>query len=1172
MGGLFGGGGSNAQTPVKLASVQVSTSMYGKPKALAYGCTLLASNMIDYAGFTSQATSSGGKGGGGGVTGYNYWSDLILALCEGGSTGIVGVQRVWRDKDCYTLSYYGLSLMTGARPQAPWGPWASKWPSRALGYSGTAYVGVLQAALGSDGTPPNWNFEVQALLGTEQDPNWPGAYDAKPSAVIVDALSNPYYGAGFAASRIANLVTGAASFQTYCTACGFAISPAWTDQSDAATCIQQILDATNSELVWTCQQLSGGGTGMVLNVVPYGDTPITANGVTYTPNTTPLYDLTYDDFLGAVGKDGQPTGTDPISVTRSSTQDIKNDVPVEFWDRTNSYNVSIVDTPEPSDVSLNGLKQDSPLTLHLITRAAHAKQISAIKAQRNVFARNTYTFKVGWRYSLLEPMDLVTLTDAITGLYRKIVRIVSVDFPDETSEEDGLTVTAEEWPFGIGTSALYTTQSNAGNPTWPGPATASLAPSIFEPSVRITRSGEPEIWIATSGAMDTWGGCEVWVSTDGGSSYGAAPVGVVKKPSRYGTTTASLAAGTPLDTTDMLAVSMAATGGGVLTGTDANGRDALVTACLVGDEILAYQTATLTGPGAYNLTTLRRGGFGTTNGSHASGSTFVFLDDAPFAYQFDQSLIGKTITVKLVAFNALGLGKQDISTVAAYSYTVTGNGGDGLRVDTDSSLTAIEAISDDGILSRAEKPATITNYNAAVSDYTLLFNKARATGTSYAAFASAFTALQTYILGLSPAYNDTTQDTTIDPSTWQTIWANWYQANTNLVLTLAGAPPSTVTAISTSNLNLTTNASAPVIDGATMVPGNTVLAAGQTAKADNAIYAVAYAPPAGSSSYFYPTAGSASGTNYSYSADGSAYDGTSSTPNDGTYATLSSHATLTTGNATVIYSGWSGTLTGTLTVKTTPILPLDDAGGSSSVTVYYSTDGGSTWALLASYGNAQDGVMQTATVSLSGVAGANLRIKVYTSSVHYSYWDGDTYLWTTKTGDAQINTVAFYVPSSGSPNYSYTKIATLYDGTLWRVSSGSTYGGKIYLVSVASDNTVALTQQAYDTGSYDLNCSVTGKPGAGAKILIYPAPRAFTIQAQGHLGSAGTANTTNPKDFIVAKNGTTIGTLRFGASGAFSVLSFTATSFAVGDVLTITAPASQDATLADLGFTLRGNI
>jgi hypothetical protein len=669
MAGLFGGGGSsNATTPVKLASIQVSTSMYGKPKPLVYGCTLLASNMIDYAGFTAHTQKSGGgKGGGGGsTTSYTYTADLILALCEGGASGIVGVNRVWRDKDCYTLSYYGLSLMKGSRPQSPWASWLSKWGSRALGYSGTAYVGVLQADLGSGGSIPNWNFEVQALLGTEQDPNYSGAYDAKPSAVVLDMLTNPYYGAGFTAARIADMVTGAASFQTYCTACGFAISPAFTDQSDAATCLQRILDATNSEVVW-----SAGASGMVLKFIPYGDTAITANGVTYTPNTTPIYDLTFDDFLGAVGKDGKPTGTDPIAVSRSSVQDIKNDVPVEFWDRTNAYNVSTVDTPEPSDVSMNGLKQDSPLTLHLITRASHAQQISAIRAQRNVYVRNTYTFKVGWKCILLEPMDLVTLTDAITGLTKKIVRIISVEMPDETSEEDGLTITAEEWPFGIGTATQYATQIPAGNNAGQPAASAVEATAIFEPPVSMTDSGSSEIWFAAAGLAATWGGCNVWASLDGGNSYGTEPIGVIHGSARIGSLTAALASSADPDTTDTLAVSLAASQGN-LNSTTAAGRDSFTTGCMVGSEVVSYLTATLTAANAYNLTSLRRGGYGSTIAAHSSGAPFVFLDDTLLKLTYSSTLVGVPIYFKFQSFNAVGTGLQDLSTCTPYSYTPVG--------------------------------------------------------------------------------------------------------------------------------------------------------------------------------------------------------------------------------------------------------------------------------------------------------------------------------------------------------------------------------------------------------------------------------------------------------------------------------------------------------------------
>jgi hypothetical protein len=62
--------------------------------------------------------------------------------------------------------------------------------------------------------------------------------------------------------------------------------------------------------------------------------------------------------------------------------------------------------------------------------------------QRTAYVRNTYKFKLGWRYSLLEPMDIVLLTDTALGLAGAAVRITQID-EDDNGE---LTVSAEEIP------------------------------------------------------------------------------------------------------------------------------------------------------------------------------------------------------------------------------------------------------------------------------------------------------------------------------------------------------------------------------------------------------------------------------------------------------------------------------------------------------------------------------------------------------------------------------------------------------------------------------------------------------------------------------------------------------------------------------------------------------
>jgi hypothetical protein len=62
--------------------------------------------------------------------------------------------------------------------------------------------------------------------------------------------------------------------------------------------------------------------------------------------------------------------------------------------------------------------------------------------QRRAYVRNTYRFKLGWRYALLEPMDIVQLTDSTLGLDNKAVRITAIE-EDDNGE---LTLTAEEIP------------------------------------------------------------------------------------------------------------------------------------------------------------------------------------------------------------------------------------------------------------------------------------------------------------------------------------------------------------------------------------------------------------------------------------------------------------------------------------------------------------------------------------------------------------------------------------------------------------------------------------------------------------------------------------------------------------------------------------------------------
>jgi hypothetical protein len=140
--------------------------------------------------------------------------------------------------------------------------------------------------------------------------------------------------------------------------------------------------------------------------------------------------------------------------------------------------------------------------------------------------------------------------------------------------------------------------------------------------------------------------------------------------------TAALPAGVDPDTTDTLAVDLTESEGQLLSGTMADANN-LVTLCYCDGELVAYETAVLTGSYRYSLTYLRRGAYGTPITAHASGAQFGRFgpnDPAVFRYGYPANFIGQTIYVKLPAFNFLGQELQSLAAVSASAYTLEGVG------------------------------------------------------------------------------------------------------------------------------------------------------------------------------------------------------------------------------------------------------------------------------------------------------------------------------------------------------------------------------------------------------------------------------------------------------------------------------------------------------------------
>ena len=626
----------------RILSLQVQQSSQGLTLPVVYGRARVAGNLIWYGDFTAietkTTTRQGGKGGGGVKQediSYTYEAAVMMALCEG---EIKGIGRIWRDKEKFeSLSQLRLNLAKGGDEQPTWTHLQQpKHQAQAINYSGTAYIYSPNYELTKSAQIYSHNFEVIGKMGYSSS-----IPDANPSEIIRDMLTNQNYGCGFPAENLGDTSV----YGVYCRAAGIFLSPVYSEQTEAQQNISELLEQTNSAAVFSQGRLK---------IVPYGDVKLSGNGAAYVPNLTPVYDLTDDDFIVSGAED-------PLKVERKTNADAYNQIQVEYLDRANDYNIAVAEVKDQANIEQYGLRPKDAVKMHGICDAKVANHVAQLLLQRALYVRNEYEFKLGWKYCLLEPMDLVTLTDEGLGLDKTPVRIIEI----EEDEEGVLTVKAEDFPMGAATATAYPTQPSLGYSAdynkSPGNA---HAPVIFEAPLQLT-GGEPQIWLATAGG-DMWGGAEVWISTDG-DSY--TRIGATNKKARFGSLSAPLASGAVFDRANTLNVEISA--GQMTGGTEQDSRD-LLTLCYVDGEFMAYETAELKGVGRYTLGNLTRGAYGSTIDRHNAGSQFVRIDETMFKYAVPANWVGRTVWVKLVSFNVFGSGVQELAEVPAYSYTIKG--------------------------------------------------------------------------------------------------------------------------------------------------------------------------------------------------------------------------------------------------------------------------------------------------------------------------------------------------------------------------------------------------------------------------------------------------------------------------------------------------------------------
>lgn len=675
MSGLFGSGGGGQNTSeTPLAGVSIQSSANGLPIPIVYGTTRVSPNLLWYGDFTpiphTSTTSGGGKGGDAGSssnTTYTYTASFALGICEGPVAGF-GMSWINKTKQAASSKF---TLFTGTYPQSPWGYLTGAHPGQDIGYQGIAYAAAAGYDLGATASLPNHTFEVlgKCILA--------GTSDADPRDIVTDLLTSAAYGVPNAPP-----LAGTSQYSAYCKAAGLLLSPCFDQQADAASIITGLMQLTNTGVYF-----SEG----LLKLVPYGDATLTGHGATYTPALTPVANFGDDDFLADGSADPVVIKRNAIANTVNTTSDAFNQVTLEFLNRANDYQPETVIVQDQVAIDLYGLRPMSSITAHQIADPAVAQAVAMLILQRSVYIRAQYEFRLGWQWCHLEPTDLVTLTDAALGLSLYPVRILQI----EEDEYGTLSILAEDAPPGVASHVVGSVPTGAGYSVDYNAAPGDVgAVCLFEPPFALAAGSGLEVWAGVSGpaGSSVWGGCYVWVSYDGTTYQRLA---TISNPARVGHLTAAISN----VSTGPLAVHLDGQGGQLLAASAADAA-ALHTLFYVGGanpEFMAYQDATLTGTNAYNLGSLVRGAYGSAEAAHAINDPFIRIDDAlARSGSLDLSLVGSTIHFKFQSFNIWGGGLQDLSTLTAYNYTVSGQPATGNAV---SGLTAT-AVPDSAILTQ----------------------------------------------------------------------------------------------------------------------------------------------------------------------------------------------------------------------------------------------------------------------------------------------------------------------------------------------------------------------------------------------------------------------------------------------------------------------------------------
>lgn len=595
----------------KLSDLRVTSSSYGTDIPTVWGAMRVPGTVIWSTILKEHDVSvhTGGGSGGGGQKQATYTVSLAVALCMGGRMTSSSLLRIHANDEVVYDSRVAhnkvtVRFYTGSETQTADPLLTAALGSNTPAYRGLCYMMLQDFPLVDFGNSiPNISVELTT-----------------PTVYVSDVITDLALKVGLQASDLDVTAVSAMPVEGW-------IMPSRMSAKDAMLGL----------LSW--KQIDLIDVDGILRAVPRGGTTVAT--------------ITRDQQGAAILGSGVPAPVSRLSKTRMQDTELPRRVDVAYYDLNNSYQQGSQGAVKQSALSSNNLVS---ISVPAAMTGNEAKTLADQQLFQAWVERDKYTTALlpTWRW--LVPSDPVLLeTDAVGTL----TRCRMIECEEGFFGELRVTFVSDNSDLPIGAN-MATSGSRLNTPFVP-----SIVPTVFFAwsgvEARNSDQAQPGFYVAATGD-NGWNGCQIYYSTDGGSTYSLA--GTASQRSVFGATTNSLgssyvANGNGFDATNTFDVALVGGAGltstsessvqtgagnyGVLVKTDTSVSNA------ADDEIVGFAAATLQSDGSYVVSDLLRAQRGTLATGHTTGDTFVQLDSSIVRVPVATNLIGHTVLVKCVS-------------------------------------------------------------------------------------------------------------------------------------------------------------------------------------------------------------------------------------------------------------------------------------------------------------------------------------------------------------------------------------------------------------------------------------------------------------------------------------------------------------------------------------------